>query len=188
MNMNKAIFFDRDGTIIEERGYISRLRQSEIFPFTAEAVRLMNENHFKAIVITNQSAIARGICTPEQVETIHREISETLAKQGAVIDRFYYCPFHTEGVIPAYKKKSECRKPLPGMIFQAAADFHIDLSQSYMVGDDLVDIETGKNAGCKTVLVLTGKGRQVFEQLPGRDIQPDIVSENILTVIIEICR
>jgi D-glycero-D-manno-heptose 1,7-bisphosphate phosphatase len=185
--MNKAIFFDRDGTIIEEKGYICRLQQSEIFPFSAEAVRLMNENHFKVIGITNQSAIARGICTREQVETIHREITETLAKQGAVIHRFYYCPFLTEGIIPAYRKKSEWRKPLPGMIFQAATDFHIDLSQSYMVGDDLIDIETGKNAGCKTVLVLTGKGCLAREQLPGRDIQPDMISENILTAIRGIC-
>ncbi len=185
--MNKAIFFDRDGTIIEEKGYICWLQQSEIFPFSAEAVRLMNENHFKVIGITNQSAIARGICTREQVETIHREITETLAKQGAVIHRFYYCPFLTEGIIPAYRKKSEWRKPLPGMIFQAATDFHIDLSQSYMVGDDLIDIETGKNAGCKTVLVLTGKGCLAREQLPGRDIQPDMISENILTAIRGIC-
>jgi D-glycero-D-manno-heptose 1,7-bisphosphate phosphatase len=185
--MNKAIFFDRDGTIIEERGYISLLQQSEIFPFAVEAVRLMNDHHFKVIGITNQSAIARGIATPEQVETIHREITETLAKQGAVIDRFYYCPYHAEAVIPAYRKQSEWRKPQPGMIFQAAADFHIDLTQSYMVGDDVIDIETGKNAGCKTVLVLTGKGCQVFAQLPGRHIQPDIISENILTAIQEIC-
>ncbi|MDQ1353930.1 MAG: D-glycero-D-manno-heptose 1,7-bisphosphate phosphatase [Acidobacteriota bacterium] len=184
--MNKAIFFDRDGTIIEEKGYICRLQQSEIFPFTAEAVRLMNKNHFKAIVITNQSAIARGICTREQVETIHREITENLANQGAVIDRFYYCPFHIEAVIPAYREKSEWRKPMPGMIFQAAADFHIDLSQSYMVGDDVIDIETGKNAGCKTVLVLTGKGCQARELLPARGIQPDIISENLLTAIKEI--
>jgi D-glycero-D-manno-heptose 1,7-bisphosphate phosphatase len=186
--MNKAIFLDRDGTIIEEKGYICRLRQSEIFPFSAEAVRLMNEHHFKAIVITNQSAIARGICSREQVETIHREIAETLAKQSAVIDRFYYCPFHPEAAIPECRKKSGWRKPLPGMIFQAAADFHIDLSQSYMVGDDLVDIETGKNAGCKTILVLTGKGRQAREQLPAWSIQPDIVSENILTAIREIVK
>lgn len=181
--MNKAIFLDRDGTIIEEKGYICSLGQSEIFPFTAEAVRLMNENFFKVIGITNQSAIARGICTREQVETIHQEVIHTLAKQGAKIDGFYYCPYHEQGVIPGYRKKSDWRKPAPGMILQAAADFNIDLSQSYMMGDDLIDIETGKNAGCRTVLVLTGKGRQTRERLAGLNIQPDLITENILTAI-----
>jgi D-glycero-D-manno-heptose 1,7-bisphosphate phosphatase len=186
--MNKAIFLDRDGTIIEEKGYICFLRQSEIFPFTAEAVRLMNENHFKVIGITNQSAIARGICTREQVETIHREIINTLAKQKAVIDRFYYCPYHEQGVIPGYRKKSDWRKPEPGMILQAAADFNIDLSQSYMMGDDLIDIETGKNAGCRTVLVLTGKGRETRDMLLEKDIRPDLITENILTAIKEVSK
>lgn len=184
--MNKAIFLDRDGTIIEEKGYICNLRQSEIFPFTAEAVRLMNENHFKVIGITNQSAVARGICTREQVETIHREIIDTLAAQGAVIHRFYYCPYHEQGVIPGYRKKSDRRKPEPGMILQAAKDFNIDLSQSYMIGDDLIDIETGKNAGCRTVLVLTGKGNETRERLAGINIQPDLITGNILTAIKEL--
>jgi D-glycero-D-manno-heptose 1,7-bisphosphate phosphatase len=181
--MNKAIFLDRDGTIIEERGYICFLGQSEIFPFTAEAVRLMNENHFKVIGITNQSAIARGICTREQVETLHREIIDTLAGQGAVIHRFYYCPYHEQGVIPGYRKKSDWRKPQPGMILQAAKDFNIDLSQSYMMGDDLIDIETGENAGCRTVLVLTGKGQQTREKLAGLNIQPNFITANIFTAI-----
>jgi D-glycero-D-manno-heptose 1,7-bisphosphate phosphatase len=181
--MNKAIFLDRDGTIIKEKGYICFLRQSEIFPFTAEAVRRMNENHFKVIGITNQSAVARGICTREQVETIHKEIINTLAKQGAVIHGFYYCPYHEQGVIPGYRKKSGWRKPQPGMILQAAKDFNIDLSQSYMIGDHRVDIETGKNAGCRTVLVLTGKGRETREKLAGTNIQPDLITGNIFTAI-----
>ncbi|HLP47375.1 MAG TPA: HAD family hydrolase [Candidatus Deferrimicrobium sp.] len=185
--MNKAIFLDRDGTIIEEKGYISELRQSHIFPFSAAAVRYMNEKQYKVIGITNQSAIVRGICTHEQVETIHNEIIAALAQEGAFIDRFYYCPFHPDFDIPGYREQSNWRKPLPGMILQAAADFTLDLSNSYMIGDDLFDIEAGKNAGCKTVLVLTGKGRQAQEMLRARNIQPDMISENILTAIKEIC-
>ena len=181
--MNKAIFLDRDGTMIEERGYICDLSGSKIFPFTGEAVRLMNKNHFKVIGITNQSSVARGICTMEQVESIHKEIIEILEKKDAVIDKFYYCPYHPEGALPEFKKVSMLRKPGPGMILQAAKDFNIDLSESYMMGDDLIDIKTGKNAGCRTILVLTGKGRMNRQELPAKNIQPDFISETILTAI-----
>ena len=135
--MNKAIFLDRDGTIIEERGYICHLSESEIFPFTCEAVQLMQKNHFKVIGITNQSSIARGICTMEQVERIHRQIIRILKKKGAVINKFYYCPYHPEGALSEFRKVSTWRKQEPGMILQAAKDFNIDLSESYMMGDDL---------------------------------------------------
>ena len=185
--MNKAIFLDRDGTIIEEKGYIYDLSQSFIFPFSAAAVRYMNENQFKVIGVTNQSAISRGICTLEQLETIHSKIIAALAQENAVIDRFYYCPFHPDFNIPAFKNQSHWRKPLPGMLLQAAKDFDLDLSESYMIGDDVVDIKAGKNAGCKTALVLTGKGREAKEKLLAQHIQPDIISENILTAIKEIC-
>ncbi len=184
--MNKAIFLDRDGTIIEERGYICDLSESEIFPFAAEAVRLMNQGGFRVIGITNQSSIARGICTVDQVEGIHREITGALAAKGAVMDRFYYCPYHVGGVAAGYRKESDWRKPLPGMLLQGAKDFDLDLSRSYMMGDNLIDIEAGKNAGCRTVLVLTGKGREMEEKLSGRNIKPDLVTENILTAIREI--
>jgi D-glycero-D-manno-heptose 1,7-bisphosphate phosphatase len=181
--MNRAIFLDRDGVIIEEKGYICSLSQSVIFPFVGEAVRMMNESGFKVIGVTNQSAIARGYCTKDQVETIHREIIETLAKEGAVIDRFYYCPFLPGGTVPEYTKVSDLRKPAPGMILQAAADFDIDLSESYMMGDNIIDIETGINAGCKTVLVLTGKGGEMRKILEEKNIRPDLITENILTAI-----
>lgn len=186
--MNRAIFLDRDGTIIEERGYICDLSQSEIFPFAAEAVRLMKKNGFRVMGITNQSSIARGICTVSQVEGIHREITDFLAAAGAVMDRFYYCPYHVDGVVAKYRKKSDLRKPSPGMILQGAKDFDIDLSRSYMMGDDLIDIEAGKNAGCRTVLVLTGKGREMKEKLAERNIKPDLIAENILTAIKEIIK
>jgi D-glycero-D-manno-heptose 1,7-bisphosphate phosphatase len=185
---NKAIFLDRDGTIIEEKGYISGLRQSYIFPFSAAAVRYMNEHQFKVIGVTNQSAISRGICTPAQVEAIHSEITETLAQEGAIIDRFYYCPFHPDFKIPEYMHLAYFRKPLPGMLFKASIDFNLDLSKSYMIGDDVSDITAGKLAECKTVLVLTGKGQKAREELLARNIKPDLISENILTAIKEICK
>jgi D-glycero-D-manno-heptose 1,7-bisphosphate phosphatase len=186
MKMNRAIFLDRDGTIIEEKGYICHLSESEIFPFAFDAVRRMNEHDFKVIVISNQSAVARGICTREQVETMHAEIRAAFLQRQAVIEKFYYCPYHVDGVIEAFKTNHPWRKPSTGMLLQAAADFHIDLRASYMVGDDVIDIRTGINAGCKTVLVLTGKGSQAREILKQKGIAPDFISENILTAINEI--
>ncbi|NIM17083.1 MAG: HAD-IIIA family hydrolase [Candidatus Aminicenantes bacterium] len=178
--MNRAIFLDRDGTIIEERGYICHLSESEIFPFAFEAVRQMNQHHFKVIGITNQSAIARAICTQEQVETMHAEIREAFLQRQAVIETFYYCPYHADGVVEEFKKNHPWRKPSPGMLLQAAVDYNIDLLESYMMGDDTIDIQAGKNAGCKTVLVLTGKGRQTREKLKQNRISPDLTAENIL--------
>lgn len=172
--------------MIEERGYICRLEESEIFSFTVEAVRLMNRKGFKVIGITNQAAVARGICTCEEVETIHEEITKSLAKEGAVIDKFYYCPYHPEGKVPEYRRRSDCRKPEPGMILQAAKDFDLDLSRSYMIGDDLIDVAAGKNAGCRTVLVLTGKGREMMEKAAAEGLHPGTVTENILTFIKEL--
>lgn len=183
---NKAIFLDRDGTIIQDRGYICHLFESEIFPFAYEAVRIMNENQFKVIGITNQSSIARGICSPEQVETLHLTIREKLQVRQALIEKFYYCPYHADGEIPAYKKEHPWRKPSPGMLIQAARDFNIQLSHSYMMGDNLIDIQAGKNAGCRTVLVLTGKGLQTKEKLEKENINPDLICKNILTAIKEI--
>lgn len=181
--MHKAIFLDRDGTLIEENGYICELPQSAIYPFTAEAIRRMRDAGFLVFGITNQSAIARGICTKAQVEKIHRDITGILRKEGAVMEHFYYSPYHPEFNREQYEEKSHWRKPEPGMLRQAAADYNIDLTQSYMIGDSPVDIEAGKNAGCRTVLVLTGKGKESLEILNERNIQPDIITENILTAI-----
>lgn len=183
--MNKAVFLDRDGTLIEDHDYICTLEESKIFPFAAEAVRLMNDGGYRVIGITNQSSIARGICTKEQVETIHREIMERLQKEGAHMERFYYCPYHPEGAVAQYRKFSSCRKPAPGMLLQAAADYDIDLSQSIMMGDNWMDIAAGLDAGCRTVLVLTGKNpaRQLLAE---RNLRPDLVTDNILTAMREL--
>ena len=181
--MNKAIFLDRDGTIIENKGYICRLEQSFIFPFAFEAVRSMNELLYKVIVITNQSSIARGICTPEQIESLHSDIRQAFLEHRAVIDGFYYCPYHADSVIEPYNRIHPCRKPSPGMLLQAAADYRLDLSRCFMIGDDVCDIQVGLNAGCKTVLVLTGKGPETQIKLQKDGIIPDFISENLLAAI-----
>ncbi len=184
--MNNAIFLDRDGTIIEEKGYICHLSQSAVFPFAGEAVSRMNAAGFKVIGISNQSAIGRGICTVEQVEQVHADIQEILLKEEAVIHGFYYSPFHPEAVVSQYRKEHAWRKPRPGMLLQAGDDFDIHLPASYMIGDSVIDIQAGQQAGCKTILVLTGKGRQTREELVHKGIVPNLVTDNILTAIEEI--
>ncbi|MCP5052555.1 MAG: HAD family hydrolase [bacterium] len=186
--MNNAIFLDRDGVIIEEKGFICSLSQSRIFPFAAEAIARMNQAGFKVIVISNQSAIGRGVCTKEQVEQIHEDIRESLLEKEAVIHTFYYSPFHPEAALEEYRKDHPWRKPEPGMILQAAKDFDIHLPGSYMMGDSLIDIQAGQRAGCKTVLLLTGKGGETQKQLDRHGIVPDMTAENILTAIDEILR
>ncbi len=184
--MHRAIFLDRDGTLIEERGYICRLNDSDIFSFSFEALRLMKQAGFKVMVVTNQSSIARGICSRDEVETLHSDIRQECLKRQTAIDGFYYCPFHPEGTIEEYRKNHPWRKPGPGMIQQACLDFDIDPKCSYMIGDDLIDIETGKNAGCKTILVLTGKGMEMQKKITSAGIVPGMITGNILTAIRDI--
>lgn len=159
-----AVFIDRDGTIIEEVGYLSDPDEIVLLPGAAGAVRALNEAGFLVIVITNQAGIARGYFDSEVVEAIHERLSEKLEKDGAFIDAFYYCPHH-----PEYPNKDlgecDCRKPLPGMLLRAARELDIDLSNSYMIGDTAKDIEAGLRAGCKSILVLTGYGREEKSKL-----------------------
>jgi len=185
---NKAIFLDRDGIIMEDRGYICDFSEVSIFPFVVEALRLMNENNFKVIVVTNQSSIARGICTEDQVREIHRQTQQFFLDRGAVIDDFYYCPYHIDGVIKKFKKKHECRKPSPGMLLQAAKDYDIDLSRSFLIGDNECDILASQNAGCGSILVLTGKGKQTRTELKQKNINPYLITANILTAVENIMR
>ncbi|MFC2156133.1 D-glycero-alpha-D-manno-heptose-1,7-bisphosphate 7-phosphatase [Acidobacteriota bacterium] len=162
---NKAIFLDWDGTIMEDWGYICDFSEVSIFPFAVDAICFMNENKFKVIVVINQSSIARGICFEDQVRDIHRQTQQFFLDRKAVIDDFYYCPYHVDGVIEKFKKKHECRKPSPGMFLQAAKDYDIDLSRSFLIGDNECDILAGQNAGCGAILVLIGKGKQARTEL-----------------------
>jgi D-glycero-D-manno-heptose 1,7-bisphosphate phosphatase len=179
--MNKAIFLDRDGTIIDELGYVCHLALEKIFPFAFEAIKQMNKKGFKVIGITNQAAIARGICTQEEVEKLNNDLQSALNEKGAHLDRIYYSPYHPNFQQQRFKQLKNWRKPEPGMILQAAEDYGISLSQSYMVGDSAIDIIAGKNAGCKTILILSGKGQETNKELIQLNIKPNIITENILT-------
>lgn len=158
----KAIFLDRDGVINEEISFISKPEDLVLYDFTPAAIRRINQSEYKSIIITNQSVIARNLCTIEELKVIHNKMETLLGKQKAKIDALYYCPHHPDKGYPEeraeYKIDCFCRKPKPGMILDAAFDFNIDLSKSFIIGDSERDIETGNNAGCTTVGVMTGYG------------------------------
>lgn len=151
-NLQKAVFLDRDGTINYHVGFLNNHEQFKLIPGVAEAIRCINKSGFLAIVITNQPVIARGECTWEELQVIHDKMETELGRHGAYIDAIYVCPHHPDkgfaGERPEYKCDCDCRKPSSGMLRKAAEDFHIDLSASYMIGDNQTDVETGEGAGC----------------------------------------
>lgn len=155
----KAIFLDRDGTINTKNGFITKPEQFSLLPGVCEAIKKINKSGYLAIVITNQPVIARGDCTFEELQEIHNKMETELGKEGAFLDAIYFCPHHTDkgfpGERPEYKCNCNCRKPKPGLILQAAKDFNIDLSESYMIGDSENDIKAGKNAGCKESILIS---------------------------------
>lgn len=155
--MQRAVFLDRDGTINVEKEYLYRIPDFEFVPGAADAVRMLNEAGFIVIVVTNQSGVARGYYTEEDVESLHRHISSELQKTGARVDAWMYCPHHPDGR-GSYALPCTCRKPLPGMLKEAVLRYDIDTETSYMIGDKLADISAGQAAGCRTILVKTGYG------------------------------
>ena len=149
----KAIFLDRDDTLIEDPGYISDPDQVKLLDGVPEALIALKSLGYKLIIVTNQSAVARGIITEKKLEEIHDRLKQLLAKKNAYIDNIYYCPYHPEGTIKKYTKESNCRKPNPGMLLRAFAEMKIDLEQSWCIGNSNKDIEAGQKAGCKTILI-----------------------------------
>ncbi len=157
-NKQKAIFLDRDGTINKYVGFLTKPEQFELITRVAEAIKMINKSGYLAIVVTNQPVIARGDCTWEELQNIHDKMETELGKDGAFVDAIYICPHHPdkgfEGERIDYKYECECRKPKPGLLFQAAKDINIDLSQSYMIGDSINDARAGNEAGCRFSYVL----------------------------------
>lgn len=151
--MEKAVFLDRDGTIVEDTGYLHEIINIKFLPGVVEAIKSLNENGYKVIVVTNQAGVARGYFDEDAVREVNGFIQQSLSREGAFIDGIYYCPHHAEGVIEEYRKDCYCRKPNPGMIEKAACDFNVDLKLSFMIGDNTTDAEAGIRAGCRTVLL-----------------------------------
>ncbi len=159
-NKQKAIFLDRDGTINQYKGFLKKTSDFELLPKVAEAIQLINESEYLAIVVTNQPVIARGEATMLELIDIHNKMETLLGKEGAYLDQVYICPHHPDkgypGEVPELKISCNCRKPKPGMLYKASKDFNIDLSQSWMIGDSQNDIVAGMVAGCKTILIGAG--------------------------------
>lgn len=153
----KAIFLDRDGTINEYVGFLKHIDDFRLIDGTADAIRMINQSDFLAIVITNQPVIARGEVTLEELQEIHHKMETLLGQEGAYVDAIYYCPHHPdkgyEGERPEYKLDCDCRKPKPGMLFAAAEKYNIDLSQSWMIGDGESDVKAGQAAGCHVAMI-----------------------------------
>jgi D-glycero-D-manno-heptose 1,7-bisphosphate phosphatase len=177
--MKKAVFLDRDGTLIQDLGYICSFSQVGFFTFAATAVRAMNEPGYLVIVVSNQSAVARGICNRKEIELLHRQLQNHFKKDGAAITAFYYCPFLADGPIRRYRRDSQMRKPAPGMLLQAARDFKLELPACFMIGDKTDDILAGKSSGCRTMLVRTGQGRRSEISIQSNDPRPDYIVDDL---------
>lgn len=165
----KALFLDRDGTLIVERGYITAVDDVQLLPGVAEAVAAASAAGWKVFVATNQAAVAKGLITEDELADIHQRLVMMLGAEGAFLDGVYSCPHHPEGSVLEFAIECSCRKPRAGMLEQAAAEHGIDLAASVMVGDTLRDLEAGRAAGCAAVLVLTGKGAETAKQAHGAD-------------------
>ncbi len=154
----RAVFLDRDGTVNQERDYLFRPEEFVFVPGAPAAIRLLKETGFLVVVVTNQSGIARGYYDEAAMHRLHRHMDGLLAREGAAVDAYYFCPHHPDGTVERYRTVCACRKPLPGMLLQAATEHRIDLFASFIIGDKLVDVEAGRAAGCRPVLVETGYG------------------------------
>jgi histidinol-phosphate phosphatase family protein len=175
-----AVFLDRDGTIVRQVELLHRIDELKILPGSSKAIRLLNERGIPVFVVTNQPVVARGILNEEQVRLINDEMKRRLAKKGAHIDAVYFCPHHPDATLEQYRVKCACRKPEPGMILEAAQEHEIDLRQSIMIGDTTQDVEAGRRAGVRTVLVETGHGGKDPWQYTA---VPDWKAKNLLEAV-----
>jgi D-glycero-D-manno-heptose 1,7-bisphosphate phosphatase len=187
MKKNIAVFLDRDGTINEEVGYLDSLDKLKVIPSAYEAIRLINLNGMKALVITNQAGVAKGVFTEEFVNLTNERLQADLLRMGAKIDKFYYCPHHPTEGLEIYRQECTCRKPAPGMLLTAAQELNIDLTRSYLIGDRFRDMEAGKKVGVRGILVKTGFGKGLLQD-DGPDEatpegKPDFIAEDILKAV-----
>lgn len=181
----KAVFLDRDGTINpDSSGYINHPEQFEIYPYTAESIRKLHELGFYVFIVTNQSGIARGLFKIEDVETIHAKLRDLLKNEETYVDGIYYSPYYANGTVKPYNIEHPSRKPGIGMFQEAKEEFDFKLHLSWMIGDKYQDIEFGKNAGLKTILVQTGYGKTEF--MVNRKnwlVQPDYIVPDLKSAV-----
>lgn len=179
-----AMFLDRDGTINEQMGYINHSSRFHLLPGTGEAVRLLNQKGYLALVVSNQSGVARGYFPRELVDQVHQKMVRLLDEQGAFLDGIFYCPHYPSGKVQEYAHPCICRKPQTGLIQQAQARFEIDMARSYVIGDRISDLQMAQNCGLKSILVLTGYGLGDMEYvIPHSRVQPFHVAPDLLHAV-----
>ena len=184
--VNKAIFLDRDGVIIEDIDLLIAKEQIKFFTEIFESFKLLRETVFKSFVVTNQPVVARGMINEEEVKEINNYISNQIFKgTNYRIDKFYYCPHHPNADLEDYRENCDCRKPKSGMLLKAAAEFNISLQDSWMIGDRISDIIAGHNVECKTILLETGRHleRPIESDAMDLGISPDFVCKNLLEAV-----
>ena len=169
---HRAVFLDRDGTINAEVDYLSSVKDLRLIKNTEKAIRILNQNQIKVIIVTNQSGVSRGIFSIDDLDNVHNELKRRLLRKGAYIDAIYYCPHHPD-------EKCSCRKPKKGMFEKAAKDFDLKLNKCYIVGDKLTDIKAAHNISAKGILVKTGYGRLEQNKLREGGIESEHIAENL---------
>ena len=182
--MRPAVFIDRDGTINEQHGYINHTSRFVLLPDVGKAISLLNKNDYIVVVTSNQSGVARGYFPITLVKETHELMEQRLARDNAHVNRIYFCPHHSDGIVPEYTKECGCRKPSIGLVKKAAAELDIDMEASYVIGDRLLDIEFAHNANLRGILVLTGYGKgELKYSMPYKSIKPTYVAKDLLKAV-----
>ncbi len=176
---NIGLFLDRDGTVNEEVNFLASPDGMKLIPNSAAAIREANQLGVKVFILTNQSGIARGYLTEEELANVHDRLLQLLQQEGAVINDIYVCPHHPDYGEPRYRLDCQCRKPKTGMMLQAARKHNVNLQRSFVIGDRMIDVQMGNNAGAKTILVMTGYGQQEYQQCLAEKLHIDYVAKNL---------
>jgi len=178
-----AVFLDRDGTLNEEVDFLRTPDELKLIPGAAAAVRTLNTLGIITCVISNQSGVARGFLTEDDLVPIHARLEDELRAGGARVDRIYYCPHHPTEGNPPYRKTCDCRKPKSGMLHKGEQEWGLDLHRSFVIGDRIADVQAGKNVGATTVLVLTGYGKTSEEECRRENVLPDFIAPSIVEAV-----
>jgi D-glycero-D-manno-heptose 1,7-bisphosphate phosphatase len=178
-NLDRAIFLDRDGTLIEEVGYLDRPERVRLYPWSIDAIRAFNRAGLRVVLVTNQSGVARGFLTEAVVDEVHEHIAALLREGGAFIDAYYYCPHHPDGKLPEFARSCDCRKPARGLVDRAVREFGIDPTRSFTIGDRWLDVAFGQAVGGRGILVRTGYGARE-EERPQEPLVADAIVNNLI--------
>jgi D-glycero-D-manno-heptose 1,7-bisphosphate phosphatase len=182
LGVRRAVFLDRDGTLNVDVGYLHRLEDLELFPWTTDALRLLERAGYTLIVVTNQSGIAHGLIDPGFVQICHDEMRRRLQGGAADLDALYFCPHHPRGSVPELVIDCRCRKPLPGMIEDAERDLGVDPRQSWVIGDKWLDVDLGHAVGARSILVRTGWGAEQEQRRPAGQ-KVDAICDNLIHAV-----